>query len=85
MKIAAVAATINSKLAFAARPRCGDAEKETLKILIFQDKFDILWEMRFSGVDGQGYTMLYEKPYVMLKVKQWFLANADQEVNDHEN
>jgi len=43
------------------RPRCGDAEKETLKYLIFQDRFDILLEMKFSGVAEQGYTMLYGK------------------------
>jgi len=32
-------------------------EKETLKYLIFQDRFDMLLEMKFSSVAEQGYTM----------------------------
>jgi hypothetical protein len=32
-----------------------------LKNLIFQDRFDILLEMRLSGVAEQEYTGLYEK------------------------
>ena len=42
-----------------ARLRCGDAEKETLKYLIFQDRFDMLLKMRLSSVTEQEYTMLY--------------------------
>jgi hypothetical protein len=44
-------------------------EKEMLKFLIFQDRFDILpvaelLEMRFSGVAEQEYTELYWKSQV---------------------
>jgi|GEM_PF-3719957 len=39
--------------AFTARPRCGDTEKETLNISLFQYRFDILLKMRLSGVAEQ--------------------------------
>ncbi len=51
--------TVHCKLA--ARLGCCDGEKKTLKYLIFQDRFDILLEMRFSGIAEQGYKMLYGK------------------------
>ena len=44
---------------------CGDAEKETLKYLIFQDRFDILLEKRLSCVAEQDYTRLYGKSQVI--------------------
>jgi hypothetical protein len=34
----------------AVRPWCGAFEKKTLNFLIFQDRFDILLEMKLSGV-----------------------------------
>jgi len=40
-----------------------------LKILIFQDRFDILLEMRLSGVAEQGYTVLYGKSQ-LIKLRQ---------------
>ena len=43
------------------RPRWFDVEKETLKYLIFQYRFDILLEMKFSGVAEQEYKILYGK------------------------
>jgi hypothetical protein len=41
--------------------------------------------MKLSGIAEQKYTGVYGKAYIILKVKQWFLASAGQEVNDHEN
>ena len=35
--------------------------KKEVKILIFRDRFDILLEMRLSGVAEQEYTGLYGK------------------------
>ena len=35
--------------------------KETLKYLFFQDRFDILLEMRLSNVAEQEYKILYGK------------------------
>ncbi len=40
---------------------CGH-HTESISKVEFQDRFDILLEMRLSGVAGQGYTMLYGDP-----------------------
>ena len=37
------------------QPRCSDVQEKTLKFLIFQDRFDILLKMEFSGVAEQQY------------------------------
>ena len=36
-----------------------------LKILIFQDRFDILLEMRLSGIANQGNAMFYGKSQLL--------------------
>ena len=50
---------------------CGDAEKETLKYLIFQDRFDILLEKRLSGIAEQEYTGPYGKFRLMTFIKEF--------------
>ena len=49
--------------------------------LIFQDRSDILLEMRLGGVAKQGYTMLYRKSQVILcwideRRTKWSIENA---------
>ena len=47
----------------------GNFEKKTLKDLLLQYRFDILLEMRLSGVAEQGYTVLYGKSQ-LIKLRQ---------------
>jgi len=55
--------------AFIARPRWSIFGKKTLKFSIFQDRFDILLEMRLSGVAEQDYTVLYGKSQLKEYIK----------------